>query len=97
MSGLTVMAKLATETSPSAAIDSSSGPPDALFEHAPGEVVGHLEVEGAAEHALRLDQADEAVQLGGDAVVGGQTREHGPPEVLDRIDGVRHGDFSFCR
>ena len=39
------------------------GHPDALLEHAAGEVVGHLEVEGSAEHALRFDQVDEAVQL----------------------------------
>jgi hypothetical protein len=34
--------------------------PDALLEHAAGELVGHLEIQGASHDALRLDQVDEA-------------------------------------
>ena len=53
------------------------GDPDALFEHAAGEVVRDLEVERAGEHALRLDQVEEAVELRGDAVVLREESEDG--------------------
>ena len=52
------------------------GKSDALLEHAAGEFVRHLEIEGAGHDALGLDQADEAVQLRGDPLVGGQPTEH---------------------
>ena len=44
----------------------------ALLEHAAGEVVRNLEVEGAGHARPRLDEVEEAVQLGSDAVVAAE-------------------------
>ena len=48
------------------------GNPDALLEHAASQFVGNLEIESAGQHALRLNQVDEPVQLRSDAVVRAQ-------------------------
>ena len=65
------------------------GDPAALLDHAAGELVRHLEVEGAGHDALGLDQAEEAVQLRGDAVVRLESVEHVLP-------CRRNGLFAAC-
>ena len=86
ISGLTTIAKLVTSGSSSIVRERiEQGNADALLEHAAGEFVGHLEVEGAGHNALRLDQVDEAVQLRSDAVVGAELGENGRPEIPSRV------------
>jgi hypothetical protein len=65
--------------------------PDALVEHPARQFVWHLEVEGSREDSLGLDEVEEALQLGGDPVVGVQDDQHGVPEISGGIRGVGHG------
>ena len=94
ISGLTTIAKLVI---PCSLVDRAErvekGHADALLEHAAGELVGHLEIEGAGEHALGLDEVDESLQLRGDPIVGVQQSQHGVPEFSGGIRGVGHGLF----
>lgn len=48
-----------------------------LLEHAAGQVVGDLEVQGAGEDALRFDQVEEPVELRRDAGVFAEDSEYG--------------------
>ena len=92
ISGFTTIAKLVIAVrAVERAERVEKGNADSLVEHAAGQFVGHLEVERAGHNALGLDQAEEAVQLRGDAIVGVQENQHGFPEFSGGIRGVGHG------
>jgi hypothetical protein len=57
------------------------GQADALLEHAAGEFVGNLEVEGARHDALRLDEADEPEELWSDAFVRRESAQNRFPNL----------------
>ena len=70
--------------------------PHALVDLRRGEVVRHVEVEGAAHHALRHGEVQEPLHLRADAVVAVEVTEHGRPDRNIWNLVLRHGPPGCC-